>query len=290
MTVPIQGCTEQDEDVSWECWHLLHTLCDYSSRVMLALEVTADLPDDARVQRWFAEPLAALILAKDLWLRNAKGYPVLSKRHQAVVRRMLKRRPQIIVRAESQIATQLAHFEQYIRHLERTQPPPNACEAFAVGYQDYLQSPLQPLMDNLESSTYQVFEQDPVKYTRYEEAIYQALIDRVPENTDQTTVIMVLGAGRGPLVTRSLAAADRARRKVQVFAVEKNPNAFLTLQRMKSMLWQDRVTIIWSDMRNLNMDACADILVSELLGSFGDNELSPECLDGAQRLLKRKYF
>ncbi|RWW21168.1 hypothetical protein GW17_00014695 [Ensete ventricosum] len=27
-------------------------------------------------------------------------------------------------------------------------------------------------------------------------------------------------------------------------------------------------------------------LVSELLGSFGDNELSPECLDGAQRFLK----
>jgi hypothetical protein len=30
----------------------------------------------------------------------------------------------------------------------------------------------------------------------------------------------------------------------------------------------------------------ADILVSELLGSIGDNELSPECLDGAQRLLR----
>ena len=26
--------------------------------------------------------------------------------------------------------------------------------------------------------------------------------------------------------------------------------------------------------------------MSELLGSFGDNELSPECLDGAQRFLK----
>lgn len=26
--------------------------------------------------------------------------------------------------------------------------------------------------------------------------------------------------------------------------------------------------------------------VSELLGSFGDNELSPECLDGAQKFLK----
>ena len=31
----------------------------------------------------------------------------------------------------------------------------------------------------------------------------------------------------------------------------------------------------------------ADIVVSELLGSFGDNELSPECLDGAQAFLKR---
>ena len=33
----------------------------------------------------------------------------------------------------------------------------------------------------------------------------------------------------------------------------------------------------------------ADILVSELLGSFGDNELSPECLDGAQSFLKGKW-
>ena len=30
----------------------------------------------------------------------------------------------------------------------------------------------------------------------------------------------------------------------------------------------------------------ADILVSELLGSFSDNELSPECIDGAQEFLK----
>lgn len=29
-----------------------------------------------------------------------------------------------------------------------------------------------------------------------------------------------------------------------------------------------------------------DIIISELLGSFGDNELSPECLDGAQKHLK----
>lgn len=41
-------------------------------------------------------------------------------------------------------------------------------------------------------------------------------------------------------------------------------------------------------MRSLEIPELVDILISELLGSFGDNELSPECLDGAQRFLKRK--
>jgi protein arginine N-methyltransferase 5 len=43
-------------------------------------------------------------------------------------------------------------------------------------------------------------------------------------------------------------------------------------------------------MRDWNSPEQADILVSELLGSFGDNELSPECLDGAQKFLKGLYL
>lgn len=46
------------------------------------------------------------------------------------------------------------------------------------------------------------------------------------------------------------------------------------------------MTIISTDMRDFTPPDKADILVSELLGSFGDNELSPECLDGAQKHLK----
>jgi len=33
------------------------------------------------------------------------------------------------------------------------------------------------------------------------------------------------------------------------------------------------------DVRNFKVVEKSDILVSELLGSFGDNELAPECLD-----------
>lgn len=43
-------------------------------------------------------------------------------------------------------------------------------------------------------------------------------------------------------------------------------------------------------MREWKAPELADILVSELLGSFGDNELSPECLDGAQAFLKGKHY
>jgi protein arginine N-methyltransferase 5 len=42
-------------------------------------------------------------------------------------------------------------------------------------------------------------------------------------------------------------------------------------------------------MREWNAPEKADILVSELLGSVGDNELSPECLDGAQSFLKGTF-
>lgn len=46
------------------------------------------------------------------------------------------------------------------------------------------------------------------------------------------------------------------------------------------------MTVVATDMRVWDAPEKADILVSELLGSFGDNELSPECLDGAQAFLK----
>jgi len=97
---------------------------------------------------------------------------------------------------------------------------------------------------------------------------------------------MVVGAGRGPLVRASLRAALLADRKVRVYAVEKNPNAVITLRNAQLSEWGSQVTVVSSDMRLWKAPEKADILVSELLGSFGDNELSPECLDGAQAFLK----
>jgi protein arginine N-methyltransferase 5 len=61
------------------------------------------------------------------------------------------------------------------------------------------------------------------------------------------------------------------------------------LQKRVEQEWKGHVTLFYGDMRQVELPEKVDILVSELLGSFGDNELSPECLDGAMRFLKREY-
>lgn len=106
---------------------------------------------------------------------------------------------------------------------------------------------------------------------------------------------MILGAGRGPLVFAALTAAEQCNRKIRVYAVEKNPNAVITLMTLRRERWggdvglpTGRVDVIACDMRDWEAPEKADLVVSELLGSFGDNELSPECLDGVWSYVKPK--
>lgn len=199
--------------------------------------------------------------------------------------------------------------KQYIsqlRALESQQPPYRAIDEQMWYYLDRLQSPLQPLSDNLESVTYEVFEGDPVKYIQYESAITEALLDWKAKQTPTSSasgavVLAVAGSGRGPLVTRALNAGETAGVPIEVWAIEKNPNAYVYLLRQNEMVWNKKVTVVKTDMRSWNGPLISgtaehnpvygkvDILISELLGSFGDNELSPECLDGIQHVLARPH-
>ncbi|XP_053909113.1 LOW QUALITY PROTEIN: protein arginine N-methyltransferase 5 [Cuculus canorus] len=278
------------EDLAWHWeWHNFRTLCDYNNAVGVALEVGPDLPSAAAVARWLGEPVKAAILPTSLFLTNKKGFPVLSRPHQRLLGRLLKLDVQVVLwGAPRHGAKPLSGTCSTWSTLGQHRPPPSAYELFARGYEDYLQSPLQPLMDNLESQTYEVFEKDPVKYSQYQQAIYQCLLDRVPEDEKESNVqvVLVLGAGRGPLVNATLRAARQANRHVRLYAVEKNPNAVVTLESWQYEEWGAQVRVVAQDMREWRAPEPADVLVSELLGSFGDNELCPECLAGAQPCLK----
>lgn len=212
--------------------------------------------------------------------------------------------------AEQSRKEPIAAHLTYMRYLQVRQPSRTLIEGFSQGYQDYLQAPLQPLTDNLESATYEVFEKDPVKYDQYEAAIIEALKDwrdqRKPtSNSNGKVVVAVAGAGRGPLVTRALLASSKTGVDIEMWAVEKNPNAYVVLQMHNRDDWDGLVNIVKSDMRawkgprketrvegettSTFVYSKVDILISELLGSFADNELSPECLDGVQHVLAPNY-
>ncbi len=96
-------------------------------------------------------------------------------------------------------------------------------------------------------------------------AIASALRDRHVDGV--VPVVMVVGAGRGPLVAAAIRAARTAGVIITLYAVEKNPNALVTLhsRKRREAEWAD-VQIIDSDMREWRTEARADILVSELLG------------------------
>ncbi|KAJ9072975.1 hypothetical protein DSO57_1021457 [Entomophthora muscae] len=293
-----------DEDVSifaWKKWNLFRNLVGHQTLLKIALVLSESHRPGikARVAQWLGEPLSHVLLPASRFIPNRKGYPVLSRVDQEAFRSLYMVAPHFVILAPQKPLPQhtcngdasLSAYSDYIRHLASNVDPPTCAfesqktfDSFAKGYSDYLQAPLQPLMDHLESATYEVFEKDPVKYQLYEQAVYKALVDL--NRAHDPVVIIVAGAGRGPLVDRCLKAAETAELPIKLYAVEKNPNAFVTLQRRKAQDWHDKVTIFFSDMRSWVAPEKADILVTELLGSFGDNELSPECLDGAQKVLK----
>ncbi|GAA98932.1 uncharacterized protein L969DRAFT_51195 [Mixia osmundae IAM 14324] len=291
------GGKVQSLDDAWSTWHTIQSICDYSSRLQICLDLSYPFPASPQTpveeqiqaqqwSRWNAEPVKSIFLPASSFIPNAKGYPVLSRATQSFLRNIFRYKPVVML---SQTRSGLHQtggpqaYAQYLRFLSRKVEPPTPVEQYAGAYLDYLQAPLQPLRDQLESETYLGFERDPIKYTRYEEAVYRALVDR---RSSEPAVLFVVGAGRGPLVHGSLKAADRARKPIKVIAVEKNANAFVILQERKALEWGDRVELVFADMRSFSPCCKADIIVSELLGSFGDNELSPECLDGVMRHLK----
>lgn len=343
--------------------------------MVLALSLPKQLPPLSVQSRWHSEPVHLLAIDASSFLKNQKGYPVLSKGHQALIAKMMRLRtaPWILLcdvgsipglenpeeyeasqeyPSLSQVTGPKKHHDptphlSYVRNLQQRQPPRTPIERFGVGYQDYLQAPLQPLTVNLESITYEVFEKDPIKYEWYERAIAKALKDwaeqkKPTSHPDGKVILAVVGAGRGPLVSRALKASAEAGVEIDLWAVEKNQNAFVLLQRHNETIWDGKVTLVQSDMRawkgprvrrqatkatdatqdtqgqvgeSLGIEddllytpkkgendpgraadfseskppafvhTHVDIVVSELLGSFADNELSPECLDGVNDLI-----
>ena len=75
-------------------------------------------------------------------------------------------------------------------------------------------------------------------------------IDSVSEIT-----VLYFGAGRGPLIRKAISAAKRANvyDRIKIIALDKNPNAIITLRNMiADEELGDKVTLISGDMRKID--------------------------------------
>lgn len=313
-----------DDDDSGDCndpgtlylpWHLWNNFRDHlvpDTRIGICLTIESNLPNRSELDRWKGEPVHMVFIPVDNFVSNRNNHPVLLAAHQRFIIGLgisMSLKFSLVLTGSNHNAHKYSAYCGYLRHLLEQAKKSTLDEL--VDFEDTLQIPLQPLSSNLESITYETFEMDIVKYIHYQEAIRQALIvkaaerdvhpysdldDLLPENfvdkkPEVTFTVLVVGAGRGPLVDACIEAARDSNLfcLLKIIAVEKNPNSVVTLEYRKRQNWSSgndgvllhyEVTIIESDMRKYIPPTKADIVVSELLGSLADNELSPECLDG----------
>ena len=79
--------------------------------------------------------------------------------------------------------------------------------------------------------------------------------DAVLPYKDREIVVLYFGAGRGPLIRRALAAANSTEANIKIIALDKNPNAIVTLRNMIiDENLQDKVKLVAGDMRHTTVE------------------------------------
>lgn len=294
----------------WDQWCAFRSHVNPLRNIGVCLELTEELLNDY-TGRWCGEPVRLVLLKREHFLTppgNNALRPMLNFRCQKFLTELILASSlrvglvvdlqQKISKNKSLLASLLSCLDEFYNKLVSENPEPLRC------YNDYLQLPLQPLSSNLNSQTYATFEADKVKYLKYKAAMVEALryvqdMYGSEQTSGQQLNLMVLGAGRGPLVDCFIEAIEELelKNRCKIFALDKNSSSVVALRYKLRTDWSDRrngageridVEVVECDMRVWQPNVKADIIATELLGSFGDNELSPECIDGVWRFSTEK--
>ncbi|GMM54293.1 protein arginine N-methyltransferase [Maudiozyma humilis] len=298
LSVSLPMYEDSDALATWDLWNTLRRLCDYHQALMVSLAFPRTKVPNHVVVRWLAEPVSCLLLSSSIFVTNQYDYPVLHKFNQALIQRFQQVNGNAQIKSNALVIImhgiekyrdivqggELAYLEYINFLLKRNDKQALSSGSHRIFQNPQLMVPLTPHSDDLSNEVYSVFERDATKYELYGKAIRAALMDLASmqgRKVLEPLTVLVAGAGRGPLVTQVFNAARELKMgsHVRILALEKNPQAFLYLQKLNSDQWNSSVTLLQEDMRKWRADGeKVDLCVSELLGSFGCNELSPECL------------
>lgn len=276
---------------TWDMWNSIRTAVDYNPRLKVSLAVPKSGIPITVVERWFAEPVSVLLMSSSIFILNNKGYPVLTKSNQSLMHHFHIKKPIYLLHGLDKIPQEVesSSYMTYINYiLVRNQPPMSKIDKVSSKHHDVLLPPLQPLGTDLDDFTYSVFEEDNVKYDLYGKAIYCALSDLSQLSNINVAIV---GAGKGGLVEAAFDAVTKLgmNSKVSITAIEKNNSAVVYLNKRNFDNWNQSVEILNIDMREWSPKESFNLIISELLGSMGCNELSPECLSPLEKYLDRVH-
>lgn len=217
--------------------------------------------EEYEMSRWQVEPVVGVIIPEQTTESNDPS--TILDLHKLIGRLVSRRMPPALFISPRQGSPffLMKHLRQVIGSAK-------------IGpYDDVLIEPLQPLRDNLDVSVYGIFEEDAVKYRQYEYAMLEAISDIAKSQIS----VLVIGPGKGALIERLLSVSRNYSCETLVDAVEKNPKCLEILKHKNGTMWDHKVNIYYQDARSYTQKSY-DMIVSELIGSFGCNELAPEIL------------
>lgn len=82
--------TLERSEVQWNVWNQLRWITRHNPRVHLVLEFSRTQLQPHQIKQWIGEPIKAVLIPTSQWLINTKGYPVLSRSHQELLRTLLQ--------------------------------------------------------------------------------------------------------------------------------------------------------------------------------------------------------
>ncbi|SCU97241.1 LAFA_0G10506g1_1 [Lachancea sp. 'fantastica'] len=298
LSISLPFFEDSDPLSTWELWCTVRKICGYHSNLTVSLALPRDKVPSYVLQRWLAEPVTCLLVSSSIFATNQHNYPVLNKFNQQIIFEFQK------INGNSQ--TKLSELCVILHGVEKYGFQVKGGEVAYLEYINYLlkrgdkliltnpsmhkfaeprlMPPLDPFSTEISNAVYHTFEQDKTKYQMYGKAIRKALKKLIADGimgsrSSSRLIILIAGAGRGPLVDEAYMAIKELRvQYYSIIALEKSSRAALYLQKRKHEYWKDSVEIVKDDACSWRSEIKIDLCISELLGSFGCNELAPESL------------
>lgn len=94
-----------------------HSVCPNFTSIVLWCGIDPQLTA-ALVTRWLGEPVRSAVLPTSIWLSNKKGFPVLSRGHQQLVKSLVKLHTQFIITGPLR-HQHYKFYQQYLEYITR---------------------------------------------------------------------------------------------------------------------------------------------------------------------------